>query len=109
MSATQQGVEESIHDKLMAKLAPAEELAAPISAPEEDVEEEIVADATEEAVEETIKLAGDVLNRTVRAHARITAEHLKESKPILKRLVESGELKVFAAIYDLKTGNVQIL
>ncbi len=52
---------------------------------------------------------GDTLDMTIRAHARITAEHLRGSKPILKGLVDDGKLKVVAAYYDLDTGIVEIL
>jgi carbonic anhydrase len=68
-----------------------------------------IAQAIEEAVESSRDAEGDTLDMTIRAHARITAEHLKTSEPILKGLVERGELKVVAAYYDLDTGIVEIL
>jgi carbonic anhydrase len=68
-----------------------------------------IAQAIEEAVERAQDIEGDTLDMTIRAHARITAEHLEESKPILKGLVGSGKLKVVAAYYDLDTGVVEIL
>ena len=68
-----------------------------------------IANAIEEAVEETSNLTGDVLNETVKAHARITASHLRESEPVLKKLVETNELTIVASIYDLETGKVEIL
>jgi len=53
MSATQSGVEESIHDRLMAKMAPSEP-SEPIAAPEESADVDLEAQAEEvEATEET--------------------------------------------------------
>ncbi len=51
----------------------------------------------------------NTLDMTIRAHARITAGHLRGSEPILKGLVDGGKLKVVAAYYDLDTGVVEIL
>jgi carbonic anhydrase len=68
-----------------------------------------IAQAIEEAVESSRDAEGDTLDMTIRAHARITAEHLRTSEPILKGLVDRGELKVVAAYYDLDTGIVEIL
>ena len=61
MSATLSGVEESIHEKLMAKLAPEMESAEPVSDEIEEETEELEADAsdevevTEEDVEESVE------------------------------------------------------
>ena len=68
-----------------------------------------IAQAIEEAVERAQDAEGDTLDLAIRAHARITAEHLEESEPILKGLTERGLLKVVAAYYDLDTGFVEIL
>jgi len=68
-----------------------------------------IARAIEEAVERARDAEGDTLDMTIRAHARITAEHLRVSEPILKGRVDKGRLKVVAAYYDLDTGIVEIL
>lgn len=68
-----------------------------------------IAQAIEEAVERARDAEGDTLDMTIRAHARITAEHLRDSDPILKGLVDGGGLKVVAAYYDLDTGVVEVL
>jgi hypothetical protein len=60
-------------------------------------------------VESSRDAEGDTLDLVIRAHARITAEHLKESQPILKGLVERGELMVVATYYNLDSGVVEIL
>jgi len=68
-----------------------------------------IAQAIEEAVEAARDARGDTLDMTIRAHAQITAQHLADSEPILKELVDHGSLKVVAAYYDLDTGIVEIL
>ncbi len=68
-----------------------------------------IAQAIEEAVESSRDEEGDTLDMTIRAHARITAGHLRSSEPILKGLVDKGKLKAVAAYYDLDTGVVEIL
>jgi len=68
-----------------------------------------IAQAIEEAVEASQGSTGDVLDETIRIHARITAEHLRQSEPVLKHLVDTGKLKVVAAYYNLDTGIVDIL
>ena len=49
------------------------------------------------------------MNSVVRAHARITAGHLRGSLPVLAPLVESGSLVVVSAFYDFDTGIVELL
>jgi len=68
-----------------------------------------IAQAIEEALEAARELPGDTLNNAIRAHARITAEHLRLSEPVLSVLVRSGSLLIVSAIYDLDTGLVEIL
>jgi len=68
MSATPQGVEESIHDKLMAKLVPSEP-AEPVAV-SEDIEaanEDLEAQAPEEAVEATEELEAEAVDESVEA------------------------------------------
>ena len=52
--------------------------------------------------------SGD-LNTVVRAHARITAGHLRESLPVLAPLAESDSLVVVSAFFDFDTGVVELL
>jgi carbonic anhydrase len=68
-----------------------------------------IAQAIEEAVESSRDAEGDTLDLVIRTHARITAKHLKDSQPILKELVERGELMVVATYYNLDSGVVEIL
>jgi carbonic anhydrase len=67
-----------------------------------------IAEAIKEAVSSVGGGFGD-LNSVVRAHARITAGHLRGSLPVLAPLVESGSLVVVSAFYDFDTGIVELL
>jgi carbonic anhydrase len=52
---------------------------------------------------------GDLLDNAIRAHAILTSEKLKTSKPILVELVNDGKLKVVSAYYHLSSGKVEVL
>lgn len=67
-----------------------------------------IAEAIKEAVRSVADGFGD-LNSVVRAHARITAGHLRGSLPVLGTLVESGSLVVVSAFFDFDTGKVELL
>jgi carbonic anhydrase len=45
----------------------------------------------------------------IRENVRINVEALKNSTPILRRLVQSKKLMVVGGIYDLNTGRVEIV
>jgi carbonic anhydrase len=61
------------------------------------------------AVERAKDQAGDLLDNAVRANAKMVAEQLRLSEPVLARLVRNGQLKVVAGYYDLGSGKVTIL
>jgi carbonic anhydrase len=52
---------------------------------------------------------GDAVDNVVRANAQLTRDQLRHAGPILRKLAESGELKILAAEYHLDTGQVEIL
>jgi carbonic anhydrase len=52
---------------------------------------------------------GQDAEATARANERIVAQELRDSKPLLKRLVKKGTISVMAAHYDLETGAVAFL
>jgi len=52
---------------------------------------------------------GDAVENVVRANALLTRDQLRHSQPILKKLAESGEVRIIAAEYHLDTGQVEIL
>ncbi len=61
------------------------------------------------AVERARGMPGDLAENAEKIHVRMTAEHLRETGPLLSGLVEEGRLLVVAAYYDLASGAVEIL
>ena len=61
------------------------------------------------AVEKTRALPGDPVDNAVCANARMVAQQLRDSAPLLKARVQAGTLSVMAARYDLDTGLVEVL
>jgi len=61
------------------------------------------------AIEETKGQSGDPIENAVRANARDIAKHLQSAGPIIAPRVQSGEVKVVAAYYNLDTGQVELL
>ena len=68
-----------------------------------------LAEAIHPAVEQARGQEGDLLDNAVRANAKMVAEQVKASEPILAHLVKAGKLKVVAARYDLDSGKVDFL
>jgi len=52
---------------------------------------------------------GDKLENAIRANVLAGVERLKALDPIIAKHVKAGELKVVGAVYDLKTGSVNLL
>jgi carbonic anhydrase len=52
--------------------------------------------------------SGDMLTNVIRANVEKCVETLKGLDPILSRFAGAGELKVVGAVYDLKTGEVDV-
>ena len=52
---------------------------------------------------------GDLVNNAAKANAKMVAEQLKCSGPVLSKMVNAGKLKVVAAYYDLDTWDVEII
>ncbi len=61
------------------------------------------------AVEKVKALPGDVLDNAIAVNARMVAQQLRDSAPLLKAKVDSGALTVLAMRYDLDTGAVDVL
>jgi carbonic anhydrase/SulP family sulfate permease len=51
----------------------------------------------------------DVMNRLVRRHVQHTARALIERNPSIQRLVDSGQIAVVSAIFDVKSNRVEFL
>jgi carbonic anhydrase len=52
---------------------------------------------------------GDQLDNAIRANVEGGVERLKGLEPILAGRIKKGELKVVGAVYDLRTGRVQVV
>lgn len=63
----------------------------------------------EPAVKDAKEEPGDQLENTIKANVRHGVETLKTLKPILSKEVESGELKIVGAVYNLATGAVEMV
>ena len=61
------------------------------------------------AVEKVKGLPGDGLDNAIAVNARMVAQQLRDSAPLLKAKVDSGALTVLAMRYDLDTGAVDVL
>jgi carbonic anhydrase len=56
-----------------------------------------------------VNAAGDNLRAATEANAKIQAQLLKESSPVLAGLVKEGRLSVVAAFFDVENGKVTLL
>ena len=65
--------------------------------------------AIEPSVQEIRDIPGDKVHNCVVANARRVARQIRESEPVLKELVQKGEVKVVAADYALESGVVTVL
>ena len=50
-----------------------------------------------------------LVQKVAEASARLTAQSLTKRSPIIKQLVDAGQLKIVAAMHDVKTGKVNWL
>jgi carbonic anhydrase len=67
-----------------------------------------IVDAIRPAVPAAAGQSGDKLDNVIRANVRNSVEKIKGLDPILSKVARSGELKVVGAVYDLKTGQVDV-
>ena len=56
-----------------------------------------------------VNAAGDNLRAATEANAKIQAQLLKESSPVLAGLLKDGKLSVVAAFFDVENGKVTLL
>ncbi len=68
-----------------------------------------LAPAIQPAVDKVRDMDGNLTDNAAREVARMTADQLRTSQPILADLVAQGKVKVVAAFYDLETGVVDLL
>jgi carbonic anhydrase len=65
--------------------------------------------AIQPSVEESRALPGDKIHNCVLANARRVAREIRNSEPVLKKLIQEGGVKVVAADYALDSGLVTVL
>lgn len=68
-----------------------------------------IAKAIRPAVKASAGQPGNALDNAVLGNARLETQRVAQSKPILRKLVEEGRVRVVAARYDLDTGKVVFL
>lgn len=56
-----------------------------------------------------VNTAGDNLRAATEANAKIQAQLLRESSPVLAGLIKKGDLSVVAAFFDVESGKVTLL
>jgi carbonic anhydrase len=52
---------------------------------------------------------GDILTNAIRRNASLNADKLKFSEPVLKSFVDDKKIQVVSALYELKSGRVELL
>jgi carbonic anhydrase len=65
--------------------------------------------AIQPAVKKARALEGDLSSNASRLNVLMAVEKLRNSKPVLAELVNSGQVRVIGAVYDLDTGVVNFL
>lgn len=68
-----------------------------------------LAPAIQPAVDKVRDQEGDLTDNAAREVARMTAEELRNSQPIMADLVKQGKIKIVPAFYDLESGEVSLL
>jgi len=68
-----------------------------------------LAPAIQPAVDKVKGQEGDLTDNAAREVARMTAQQLQNSEPIIANLVKEGKVKVVPAFYDLESGEVNLL
>jgi carbonic anhydrase len=70
---------------------------------------ESIINSIKPAVEKVKGKHGNILENAINENVLMGVEKLKDSRPIIAKLVEKGRLKVVGANYELKSGIVRIL
>lgn len=65
--------------------------------------------AIKPSVDKVRDMEGDLTDNAAREVAKMTAEQLRTSNPVLAPLVAEGKLKVVAGFYDLESGMIELL
>ena len=65
--------------------------------------------AIQPSVDKVRGMEGDLTDNAAREIAKMTAEQLRSSDPVLAPLVAAGKLKVVASFYELESGQIKLL
>lgn len=68
-----------------------------------------VVNAIQPAIVATKGESGNLLEKAIKANVRNVEEKLKNSKPLLAKLMEQGSLRISGGYYDLESGKVEFL
>ena len=68
-----------------------------------------LAAAIQPSLDEVKDKPGDLINNAAKVNAKMIAEKLSLSAPIMAENVNTGKLKIVAAFYDLDTGVVEVI
>jgi len=68
-----------------------------------------LAPAIQPAIDKVKGQEGDLTDNAAREVARMTAEQMQTSQPIMANLVKEGKVKIVPAFYDLTSGEVSLL
>ena len=66
-------------------------------------------DELEAVIEESKGQEGDLLENTIKNNVINVVKDLKKSKPLIKKQINKGDIKVVGAIYHSETGEVEII
>jgi carbonic anhydrase len=69
----------------------------------------MITTALGDAVDDVEKMPGDMLLNATKANIKINVDRLRTATPILRGLVNSGKLKVVGMLYNLKTGELEMV
>jgi carbonic anhydrase len=70
---------------------------------------QMITTALGDAVDDVEKMPGDMLLNATKANIKINVDRLRTATPILRGLVNSGKLKVVGMLYNLKTGELEMV
>ena len=68
-----------------------------------------IVQAIKPAIEAAKELPGDLTDNTIKANARLVADQLQYSDPILSESVRQGKISIVSAYYNVESGEVHIL
>jgi carbonic anhydrase len=70
---------------------------------------QMITTALGDAVDDVEKMPGDMLINATKANIKINVDRLRTATPILRGLVNAGKLKVVGMLYNLKTGELEMV